>query len=424
MTLPQWRFGTSSPDPTTESVHLPPMPAYAYQAIDAQGRTQRGVLQSDTPRAARSLLRERGLHPLEVSSVREQDARSGGWSRGLGTQQLAVFARQLAVLVGSGLPIDEALSALAEGSEGAVRGRVLELRARVMEGSTLAAAMAEQSRLFPPLFRASVSAGEASGRLDRVLRELADHTERSAALRQRVLLALTYPLLLTVVALAVVTALMVYVVPQVTSVFAQHGQSLPWATVALMAISDAVRAGLLYALLVIAGGIIGGGLALRQERWRRAVHRALLRLPLLGRLLRTADSARFSATLALLTQSAVPLLDALPIATSVVQMLPLRDALQRVAVRVREGGALGRALAETGKFPAISVRLIQSGERSGRLDEMLGEAARHQERELESALGVLSTVLGPLVILLVGGVVLFIVLAILLPIFDLNSLVR
>lgn len=400
------------------------MPAFAYQALDDHGRTQRGVLQSDTARSARSALRERGLHPLEVEPLREGGVGAGGWRTGISTTQLALFSRQLAVLVGSGLPIDEALGALAEASDGRLRGQVVSLRARVMEGATLAAAMAEQGALFPPLFRASVAAGEASGRLDQVLRRLADHAEAGADLRQRVLLALTYPVLLSAVALAVVSALMIYVVPQVTSVFAQHGQTLPWATRSLMALSALLRDWLWLALLLAAAGAVAAALALRQPGPRAAWHRLLLRLPLLGPLLRALDTSRFARTLALLANSAVPLLEALQIAAAVVQRLPLRQALAQVALRVREGQAFGRALAETRQFPTIAVRLIQSGERSGRLDAMLDEAAAHQERELATALGVFAAVLGPLVILLVGGMVLYIVLAILLPIFDLNSLVR
>lgn len=400
------------------------MPAYAYHALDTQGRAQRGVLQADTPRAARGALRERGLNPLEVEPVKEGADAVWGWRRRLSAPTLALFSRQLAVLVGSGLPIDEALSALADGSEGRLQGLVLALRARVMEGSSLAAALAEQGETFPPLFRASVAAGESAGRLDQVLRRLADHAESSAALRQRVLLALTYPLLLTVVSLAVISALLVYVVPQVTGVFAQQGQVLPWATRSLIAISDAVRLhglwGGLGLLLLIAAAIA----AWRRASTRQAIELRLLGLPLIGRLLRAADSSRFSRTLALLTGSAVPLLEALAIATSVVQRLPLREALGRAAHRVREGQPLGRALAETRQFPPIAVRLIQSGERSGRLDEMLSEAAAHQERELDTALGVMTAALGPLVIIGVGGLVLYIVLAILLPIFELNSLIR
>lgn len=400
------------------------MPAYAYHALDSQGRAQRGVLQADTPRSARGLLRERGLNPLQVAPLQEgADAPAWGRRR-LPVAQLALFSRQLAVLVGSGLPIDEALAALAESSEGRLQGLVLALRARVMEGASLASALAEQGGTFPPLFRASVAAGESAGRLDQVLRRLADHAESSAALRQRVLLALTYPVLLTVVALSVVSALLVYVVPQVVGVFAQHGQSLPWATRVLIALSAAARDyGIWLLLLVLAAGV-AAVVALRRPALRARWQSALLRLPLLGRLLRASDSSRFARTLALLTASAVPLLEALSIASSVVQALPLREALAKVALRVREGQALGRALADSRQFPPIAVRLIQSGERSGKLDDMLAEAAAHQERELDTALGVMSAALGPLVIIGVGGLVLFIVLAILLPIFDLNSLIR
>jgi general secretion pathway protein F len=401
------------------------MPAFEFNALDAAGHAQRGVLQADTPRAARGQLRERGLHPLQVAPVREGAAGSARWWKaGIGGAQLALLSRQLATLVGSGLPIDESLGALAEGSEGRFKSLVLALRARVMEGATLASALAEHPDSFPPLFRASVAAGESAGKLDRVLRALADHAEASDALRQRVMLALTYPVLLTVVALAVVGGLLVYVVPQVTGVFTQHGQALPWPTQALIAGSDWMAAyggWLLVAILMLVGAAV---LALRQPALRRRWDGLLLRLPIFGRLLRAAESSRFARTLALLTGSAVPLLDALAIASQVVHNLPLRDALAKVSARVREGQGFARALAETRQFPPIAVRLIASGEKSGRLDEMLAEAAAHQERELNGALGVTMAALGPGVILLVGGLVLFIVLAILLPIFEMNSLIR
>jgi general secretion pathway protein F len=398
------------------------MPAFEFHALDAAGQRQRGVLQADTPRAARGQLRERGLHPLRVDAVRE--GRGGGWRQRLGGTQLALFARQLATLVGGGLPIDESLAALAEGSEGRLRSLVLALRARVMEGASLAAALAEHPDTFPPLFRASIAAGESAGKLDRVLRALADYAEARDALRQRVLLALTYPLLLSTVALAVVTGLLVYVVPQVTEVFAQFGQTLPWATRTLIAGSAflASHGGWLLGGLLLLG--LAALLALRQPALRHRWHALLLRLPLFGRLLRASESSRFARTLALLTGSAVPLLDALAIASQVVHNLPLKDALARVALRVREGQGFARALADTRQFPPIAVRLIMSGEKSGRLDEMLAEAAAHQERELDRSLGIAMAALGPGVILLVGGMVLFIVLAILLPIFEMNTLIR
>lgn len=401
------------------------MPAFEYQALDAAGRTQQGVLQADTPRAARGSLRDRGLHPLSVSPVREGAARAaGGFGGGLGSAQLALFARQLATLVGSGLPIDESLAALAEGSEGRMRGLVVSLRSRVMEGSSLAAALAEHPQAFPPLFRTSIAAGESAGRLDQVLRRLADYAESRDALRQRITLALTYPILLSLVALAVVTGLMIYVVPQVTGVFAQFGQTLPWPTRLLIAISDLLRAHGLWLLIGGAVSVAAGVLALRQPPVREAAQRGLLRLPLAGRLLRAIDTSRFARTLALLTASAVPLLEAIGIAAQVVSLKPLHRALVQVGLRVREGHGFARALADTRQFPPIAVRLIQSGETSGRLDAMLAEAADHQERELDTALGMAMAALGPAVILLVGGMVLFIVLAILLPIFDLNSLIR
>jgi general secretion pathway protein F len=396
------------------------MPAFAYQVLDADGRRQRGVVQADTPRAARTLLRERGLHPLEVAALRE----GSGLGQRLAVAPLALFSRQLAVLVGSGLPIDEALSALAEASEGRLQAVVLTLRARVMEGATLANALAEQGETFPRLYRASVAAGESAGRLDQVLRRLADHAEASAALRQRVLMALTYPLLLTVVALSVVTALMIYVVPQVTTVFIQQGQVLPWATRTLIAVSDLLREQGGWILLLGLGATAGGIAALRAPASRHRLQSLLLATPLFGRLLRAADSARFSRTLALLVGSAVPLLEALQIAAGVVSTLPMREALGRVALRVREGQGFSRALAESGQFPPIPLRLVQSGERSGKLDVMLDEAAAYGERELDTAVGIASAALGPLVIIAVGGLVLFIVLAILLPIFELNTLVR
>jgi general secretion pathway protein F len=401
------------------------MPAFEFNALDTAGQRQRGVLQADTPRAARGQLRERGLHPLEVAPVREGGGAAGGlWRQRLGGAQLALFARQLATLVGSGLPIDESLAALAEGSEGRLRALVLSLRARVMEGASLAAALAEHPDTFPPLFRASIAAGESAGKLDRVLRALADYAEGRDALRQRIMLALTYPILLSLVALAVVSGLLIYVVPQVTVVFVQFDQALPWATRVLIAGSDGFAANGLWWLAGVLALALAAWLALRQPALRRRWHALLLRLPLIGRLLRASESSRFARTLALLTSSAVPLLDALAIASQVVHNLSMKDALARVAVRVREGQGFARALAETRQFPPIAVRLIASGEKSGRLDDMLAEAASHQERELDRALGLAMTALGPGVILLVGGMVLFIVLAILLPIFEMNSLIR
>lgn len=403
------------------------MPAFAYQALDTSGKTQRGVLQGDTARAVRGALRERGLNALSVEEVREGAGRKTGLfeRRGLGAAQLALLTRQLATLIGAGLPIDEALGALSEQAENErQRALTMSLRARVMEGASLAQALGEFPESFPEIFRATVTAGEQSGRLETVLEKLADYAEARDALKQKILAALAYPLLLSLVAIAVVAGLLTWVVPQIVGVFQNLHQTLPLATRALMALSAFLRSwGWLILIALIAAGV-ATRIALREESVRFRWHALLLRLPLVGRLARAANTARATRTLALLVESAVPLLDALGIAAQVVPNLPMRAALKRAAFKVREGSAFSRALGESGQFPPVALRLIASGERSGKLPRMLGEAAAQQQRELDRWLTALTAVLGPAVILGVGAMVLFIVLAILLPIFNLNEMVK
>jgi general secretion pathway protein F len=400
------------------------MPAFAYQALDAAGKTCRGVLQGDTARAVRGTLRERGLNPLRVEEMGTAAQRRGR-QRGLGGAALALLTRQLATLIGAGLPVEEALAALSEqAASERQRALTVALRARVMEGATLARAMAAFPEAFPDVYCASIAAGEQSGRLEAVLEKLADHAEARDALAQKVLAALAYPLLLGVVAVAVVAGLLAWVVPQIVDVFQNLGQALPLATRALIAFSGFVRGwGWLLVLLLIAAGL-GGRLALRRERVRQRRDAWLLRLPLAGRLVRAANTVRATRTLALLAGSAVPLLDALAIAAGVVANRPMREALLQSAHKVREGASFSRALGDSGQFPPVALRLIASGERSGQLPRMLAEAAAEQQRELDRWLTVLTSVLGPAVILAVGAMVLFIVLAILLPIFNLNQMVR
>jgi general secretion pathway protein F len=401
------------------------VPAFAYQALDQVGKTQRGVLQGDTARAVRASLREKGLNPLEVTPVADAQLRGTLFRRGLGGMQLALLTRQLATLLKAGLPVEEALEALAEQNDDArVRTLVVSLRSRVMEGASLAAGLADAPESFPEIYRASIAAGEQSGKLDQVLARLADYSEARDALNQKVWAALAYPILLTIVALAVVSGLLVYVVPQIVGVFTQMHQALPWPTRALLALSRFVQAWgwLLLALLIAA--VVGGRLALRVEQARYRWHDLLLRLPLIGRLVRAANTARCTRTLALLTASAVPLLEALQIGAQVMPNLPMRAAVKRAAVKVREGGSFSRSLGESGYFPPVALRLIASGERAGELERMLDEAANHQQRELDRWVATLTAILGPLVILLVGVMVLFIVLAILLPIFEMNQMVK
>ncbi|MFC4819808.1 type II secretion system inner membrane protein GspF [Dokdonella ginsengisoli] len=403
------------------------MPAFAYQALDASGKTQRGVLQGDTARAVRGSLRERGLNPLSVEEVREGAARRrGAFSpHGLSAVQLALLTRQLSTLIGAGLPIDEALAALSEQAENErQRGLTMSLRARVMEGASLAQALGDFPESFPEIFRATVAAGEQSGRLESVLDRLADYAEARDALKQKMLAALAYPLLLSLVAIAVVTGLLTWVVPQIVGVFQNLHQTLPLATRVLIAVSAFLRSWGWAILVLLVVAVVAARVALRSEAMRHRWHGWLLRLPLVGRLTRAANTARATRTLALLAGSAVPLLDALGIAAQVVPNLPMREALKRAAFKVREGSAFSRALGESGLFPPVALRLIASGERSGELPRMLEEAAQQQQRELDRWLTALTAVLGPAVILAVGAMVLFIVLAILLPIFNLNQMVK
>jgi general secretion pathway protein F len=401
------------------------MPAFAYQALDQTGKTQRGVLQGDNARAVRASLRERGLNPLEVSALESGARPAGLLRRGLSGAQLALLTRQLATLLKAGLPLDEALGALAEQNDDTrSRTLVVALRSRVMEGASLAAALADAPESFPEIYRASIAAGEQSGRLDQVLARLADYSEARDALNQKVWAALAYPLLLSIVAVAIVTGLLAYVVPQIVGVFVQMHQTLPWPTRALIALSDFVKGWGWLLLIAIVAAAIGGRLALRAQPVRFAWHRFVLRLPLVGRLSRAANTARCTRTLALLTASAVPLLDSLQIAAQVMPNLPMREAVKGAAVKVREGGSFSRALGESGYFPPVALRLIASGERAGELERMLDEAANQEQRELDRWMTLLTAVLGPLVILLVGAMVLFIVLAILLPIFNLNQMVK
>jgi len=401
------------------------VPAFAYQALDQGGKTQRGVLQGDTARSVRASLREKGLNPLEVRPVADAPQAGMLFRRGLSGAQLALLTRQLATLLKARLPVEEALAALAEQNDDTrVRTLVVSLRARVMEGSSLATGLADAPESFPEIYRASIAAGEQSGKLDEVLARLADYSEARDALNQKVWAALAYPILLTLVAIAVVSGLLVYVVPQIVGVFTQMHQALPWPTRALLALSRFVQVWGWLLLMVLIAAAIGGRLALRIEQARARWHEVVLSLPLIGRLVRAANTARCTRTLALLTASAVPLLEALQIGAQVMPNLPMRAALKRAALKVREGGGFSRALGESGYFPPVALRLIASGERAGELERMLDEAADHQQRDLDRWVTTLTAILGPLVILLVGAMVLFIVLAILLPIFEMNQLVK
>ena len=407
------------------------MGAFEYVAVDAAGRERKGVLEGDTPRHVRQLLREQSLLPVAVNEI-EEEKQSGQkrplsfrLQRGLSAADLALVTRQLATLVKSALPLEEALLAVSQQTEKPrVRSIILGVRSKVMEGHTLADAMADFPSSFPELYRATVAASEQSGHLDAVLERLADYTESRQEMRSRTLSAMLYPILLFIVCLAIVAFLLVSVVPKVVEVFRTSEAQLPMLTQVLIAGSDFMRAYGIYLLIGI--GLAGFAFHrwLKFESNRRRWHRFLLRLPLIGKVVRSGNTARFARTLSTLTASTVPVLDALRIAGEVVTNLPMKSAVEDAAVRVREGAAIGRSLAGSRVFPPMMIHLISSGESSGELDVMLERAAQHQERELDAILPAVVGLLGPLMILLMGGLVLLIVLAMLLPIFELNQLVR
>jgi len=374
-------------------------------------------------------LRDRGLAPLAVEGIRsaaQQTGRRDLFSRpGLSRKGLALVTRQFATLARAGLTIEECLNVLIEQTESAgARTLFAAVRARVLEGQSLSNGLAAFPGSFPPIYRALIEAGEQSGRLGDVLERLADYTENRESLRDKVRLAFIYPVFVTVVAFAVVGLLLVYVVPQVTRVFSNLGQTLPLVTRILIAMSDFARASGAFWLAGLAVAFFAGRFLLRDEERRRSWHGWLLRLPLAGRLIRGVNAARFADTLGLLTASGVPLLTSLQSAAAVVTNLPMRAAVEEAVRRVREGESLAPALGAAKLFPPLVIHLIASGEATGRLDTMLARAAEAQARELENWTRGLTALLEPLLILAMGAIVLFVVVAILLPIFEMNQLVR
>lgn len=405
------------------------MAAFEYQALDLRGRTVKGVIEGDAERQARSSLREKGLMPLQVDAISAETATQTygklGIGRGISSADLALLTRQFATLVRAGLTIEECLNALIEQTEsGRTRKVLAAVRGRVLEGRSLAQGLSEFPNAFPDIYRHMVDAGEQSGRLDEVLDRLADYTENRQALRQQVALAFIYPGLVSVVAIAIVVFLLINVVPQVTRVFENTGQALPAVTRALIGMSDFVRAGGMWWGIGLLALVLATRVALRNTRVRERWHRLLLKLPLTGRLSRGINAARFASTLGILTTSGLPLLQAMQSAVLVVTNLRIRAVVEDALRQVREGASLARALDKEKLFPPLVIHLIGSGEASGNLDIMLARAAEAQTRELEFWVKALTTLLGPLMILVMGAIVGFIVLAMLLPIFEMNQLIR
>lgn len=407
------------------------MPAYTYEALDAEGRTQRGTVEADTPRAARAQLRGRALVPLSVDAAREAEGPSGGgvlgrplWaSRVFSRTELAVWTRQLAGLVGAGLPLERALGALGEEAAKPTQQRLMAaLRAEVNGGAPLARALEQHPAEFSPTYVAVIAAGEQGGAMGRVLESLADDLEAREALRHKVLAAVLYPALVSLVAVAIVVFLLTYVVPQVAGVFEGSQRRLPLLTVWMMALSAGLREyGL--ALLGLAGAAgVGLGLASRRQAMRERLDAQWLRLPLLGRLARSYHAARFCGTLAMLAQAGVPILKALQTAADTLGNQALRrDALEVLGL-VREGAPLAAALAGRTRFPPLVALFARLGEQTGQLPSMLGRAGAQLGAEVQRRALALATLLEPLLIVGMGLVVMLIVLAVLMPIIELNQL--
>jgi general secretion pathway protein F len=406
------------------------MTAYRYRALNLDGKLVRGVLEGDSERQVRSQLRGQSLRPVEVSEANRQAQGASPWRlaalrRRVSAGDLALITRQLATLVQSNLPLDEALQATAAQSRSTrIEGILLQLRSRVAEGHTLAYAMGEFPLVFNEMYRAMVKAGEHAGYLGPVLEQLADYTERRQYTGQKLKMAMIYPFILVGVAIAVITLLMVFIVPELVGIFAHTSRELPLLTRGLIVTSDFFRDWGGWMFLGIAALWWLARRLLRNPRRRRRWHSLLLRIPGISRLLVALDTARFASTLSILMASGVPLLESLRIAGEVLTNLVLREHSEQVAERVQEGSSLHRALEQSGRFPPMMVHMVASGETSGELETMLERSATNQERELEMTLGTMMSLFEPLMVVFMGGMVLTIVLAILLPIFDLNTMVK
>lgn len=402
------------------------MAAFEYQAMDARGRRKKGVLEADNERQIRQMLREKGLIPLHISDAGAADKGSAPTRRffqpRVSVSDLALISRQLSTLVASGLPIEQALLAVSEQTEKPrLQKMLMSVRSKVVEGYTLAEGMRDFPQIFDDLFCAMVAAGEKSGHLDEVLDRLADYTEQRQQTRSQIVQASVYPAVLTLVALSVIMFLLASVVPEIVDQFADQGQDLPGVTLFLIAISDFVRDYGLLLLVVVAGALLLFRNAMRRRKFRYRVHRKLLFMPFIGRIIRGINTARFARTLSILTASAVPLLDGLRITASVMTNMRMREVVEDACDRVREGSSLRAALAHSRLFPPMMLHMIASGEKSGELEQMLKRCADNQDNEFSALVNVSLKIFEPALIVTMAGVVLFIVLAIIQPILALNQ---
>tara|TARA_B100000963_G_C22611721_1_gene665215 strand:- start:1001 stop:2215 length:1215 start_codon:yes stop_codon:yes gene_type:complete len=404
------------------------MGAFEYIAINKEGKQIKGVLEGDTPKHVRQLLRDQRLLPVSVIEAAQKEAirqRSFSLRKGISSADLALITRQIASLSQSGMPLEESLLAVSQQNDNPrVKSILLGVRAKVMEGHTLADGLADFPQAFPDLYRTTVAAGEESGHLDLVLERLADYTETRQELKQNVTNAMVYPAALVVMAILIISFMLATVVPKIVGVFQSTQASLPSLTSGLIFISEFLVNYWLLIIIFIFLSSYGLYRLLQLKSPRIIFHRNLLKLPIVGRLTQGINTARFTRTLSILAGSGVPILESLKISAEVIENLAMRQAINEAALRVREGASISESLSISKLFPPMMIHLISSGEKSGRLEEMLSRAALNQEREVNGLISTLLGILQPLIIVIMGGLVLTIVLAILLPIFEINNLIR
>ena len=404
------------------------MGAYEFVALDKSGKESKGLIEGDTPKHVRQLLRERDMYPVRVTEIAQREARrqtTFSLRRGLSPGELALITRQMASLSQSGLPLEEVLLAVSQqNDQPRAKSILLGVRSKVMEGHTLADGLADFPQAFPELYRATVAAGEQSGHLDVVLERLADYTEARQELRQRITNAMIYPAALIIMAVGIISFMLATVVPRIVNVFENTSAELPGLTRGLIATSDFLRNHWLLLIIATAAVIWGLWWLFQKEGPRRRYHQFLLRAPISGRLTRGINTARFTRTFSILAGSGVPVLEAMKISAEVIENLPMREAVNEAALRVREGAGISRSLAASKLFPPMMIHLVSSGEAGGRLEEMLARSAAGQEREVDGLIAALLGILQPLLIVAMGAIVMVIVLAILLPIFESKNLSR
>ena len=405
------------------------MAAFDYQAVDSRGKNKKGVIEGDTPRQVRALLREQGLIPIEVTPSLQKSKQNASGSRFGGSKkisagELALITRQLATLVESGLPLEESLLAVAEQCEkNNLKSMIMSVRTKVTEGYGLAESMAEFPQIFSDLFRAMVAAGEKSGHLDKVLNRLADYTEQRQQLRSQLIQALVYPIIMTVVAIGVIVILLTKVVPQIVGQFEHMGANLPQSTQLLIATSDFLQNYGLYIVVMLGLLAVTFQRLLNKPSFKLAFHQRLLMLPGIGKVAQGLNTARFARTLSILTASAVPLLESMQISGEVLNNLHIKRKVKESADKVREGSSLRVSLEQTKLFPPMMLHMISSGEKSGQLEHMLARAADNQDREFEAIMNISLKALEPAIMVSMAGIVLFIVMAILQPILQLNTMI-